>query len=190
MSRLLPLLFVVALLLHTASVGAPVPKETKALAYFPDKVGAKWVYDFDGKEETETVTAVKKEDGSILVTVHKIDEFGETDKVTKVTESGIFIVSGLQLKHPPSHVLQLPHKANATWKTWTGTPFLGTSNYTAYGLEEVEVPAGKYKAIRVGRIDAGDICRTYWYAPDVGLVKYVFECGKTTYTRTLKSFAR
>src|SRR6266851_326240 len=130
----------------------------KTPLYYPTKLGAKWVYDLNGKEETETITAVEKKEGAFLITVHKVDEFGrEEDVEMKLAADGLFILTGLAKIHPPSHVLKLPHKAGATWETYTGAWPLWTSEFTAHGPERIEVPAGKFDAIRVEATDAGKL---------------------------------
>ncbi len=173
---------------------APIPKpDPKALPFFPAKVGAKWVYERNGKTSTETITSAEKDGDTILVKVHVLDEHGsESDLELKISREGVAVVAGLDEKHPPSLVLKLPHENKGSWKTYTGAWPAGTSKLTAYGPEPVEVPAGKYDAIRVVAVDAGkqgdDIRRTSWYAPGVGLVKKETEMGKNTSTCVLKTF--
>ena len=194
MIQLLAYLLTFAFPLQFEANAAPVPDGAgKASLYFPTTVGSKWVYDLDDKDETETITAVEKKEGAFLVTVQKVDQFGKESFIEmKVADDGIFMLSGLADKHPPSHRLKLPHKASATWETYTGAWPLGTSKFTAHGPEQIEVPAGKYEAIRVESQNAAkmgpDIRRTYWYAPGIGLVKYTSDHGKIKLVRTLKSF--
>ena len=56
------------------------------------------------------------------------------------------------------------------------------------GPEEIEVPAGKLKALRVRAHEGGTL--TSWYAPGVGAIKRVQKLGhqKETAARLLKSF--
>ena len=57
--------------------------------------------------------------------------------------------------------------------------------------EEVEVPAGKFKAVPVTSINhlAGRIQKTrHWYAPGVGLIKTAPFDGDVGGTEILKSF--
>ena len=68
--------------------------------------------------------------------------------------------------------------------------------FTTAGLEEVEVPAGKFKALRVelevkeqsGRAVAAPQRVRYWFAAGVGLVKMEVVGMKEPNTRLLKSF--
>jgi hypothetical protein len=61
--------------------------------------------------------------------------------------------------------------------------------YTVSKVEEVEVPAGKFKAIRVEeKTDALLMSATRWFAPGVGLVKMVTISGKNEQIQVLKSY--
>jgi hypothetical protein len=168
-----------------------VADEKVAQTYFPTKVGAKWEYEYDGKKETEEVTAVKKENDSFIVTVHRVDGFGSKSKTElKVAKDGLFrLTGGPAVEHPPMWLLKLPHKAGARWETWTGAQGHGDSEVKAFGPEKVKVPAGTFEAIRTETIypqtAPEDIVGKFWYAPGVGLVKQTY--GK--YVRVLKSFS-
>lgn len=199
------LLFLVfALLVPNKAVARPPERVSARMVqenvYFPTRVGAKWIYDVNGEEETEVVTAVKMQGRAIFVTVHQVIFLKESDIKMKLAEDGLYQLTGvaaLPKSHKdvetPSLILRLPYKPGMKWRTFTAAWPFGESTFTAYGPERVEVPAGKYQAIRVETTDAAKtepntIQRTYWYAPGVGLVKFVFEHGKDKYVRTLKSF--
>jgi hypothetical protein len=153
-------------------------------------VGAKWVYGYDGKEEAEVVTAVEKKDTSLIVTVQRVDGFGrKSDSQVRVSKDGLFrLTGGPAVKHPPMCLLKLPHKAGAKWETFTGAWDMFESTVTAHGPEKIEVPAGKFEAIRVEtkfpQREGDSIVGKYWYAPGVGLVKQTYG----GYVRVLKSF--
>jgi hypothetical protein len=77
-------------------------------------------------------------------------------------------------------VLKLTPKADGAW---TGAwPYFNQDGlateehgYTAMGWETVEVPAGKFRAIRVEcecKSDDGTRRITRWYAPGLGCVKW------------------
>jgi hypothetical protein len=64
-------------------------------------------------------------------------------------------------------------------------------SFTAGGSEEVEVPAGKYKAVRVdadGTIAGTRTGVTYWFAPDIGVVKMRYSIAGSDSVLELKSF--
>jgi hypothetical protein len=60
---------------------------------------------------------------------------------------------------------------------------------TIHGFEEVEVPAGKYRAVRVdtaaGMFNGNPVEAKAWYAPGIGLVKSE---GSFGHKLVLKSF--
>jgi hypothetical protein len=76
-------------------------------------------------------------------------------------------------------VLKLPAKEGETWEFASkdkGDLTL-TDRYTTGKEEEIEVPAGKFKAIRVDMETVSNgrtaVRMTYWHAPGVGVVKEV-----------------
>ena len=56
--------------------------------------------------------------------------------------------------------------------------------------EEVEVPAGKFKAIRVERSTDQKHFETVWYAAGTGVVKWVRGTGESEIVVVLKSFTQ
>jgi hypothetical protein len=96
---------------------------------------------------------------------------------------------------PPREELRLPAKAGNAW-TWDPAGASHnpptTVTYKVVGEEEVEVPAGKFKAVRVEAVwAAGPVThRTEtWYAPRVGMVKRVVGVGKDQQETELLSFS-
>jgi hypothetical protein len=174
-----PLLLV--LLLVGWSGGAPGPKTEP---YFPSKVGTRWILGVNGgglgddAEETFVVVAVENSPKGKLVTVGV-----EREKVvvpqrkvlvsaTEVTE----VEFGGQTLDPPDCLLQRTDKETPSWdkEEKIGTGRLRTTR-TCRGPEVVEVPAGKFTALRVDEerfVPRGKSEKmTCWYARDVGLVK-------------------
>ena len=109
-----------------------------------------------------------------------------------MSKKGLFLVgngSANRLAGPICR-LRLPARPGDQWVHSDGGV---TYVFTVAGAEEVEVPAGKFKAaVRVEmevRYERGASLRiTYWYAPEVGLVKS--EVGKDKKQILLKSFAK
>jgi len=88
-----------------------------------------------------------------------------------VSERGVKVVeyNGRKL-NPPFWWVKLPHAANNSWtdafgeQTWTGK---------TVGWEDVDVPAGTYRAIHVQHIEPGARGTTsYWFAPGMGCIKW------------------
>ena len=64
--------------------------------------------------------------------------------------------------------------------------------HTTGKVEEVEVPAGKFKAVRVEvEVEDGEavLRKTYWHACQVGIVKIVVHDKKADWVQVLKSFS-
>lgn len=142
------------------------------------------------------VTKAEKTGATVRVTIER----GSGGKPavqdqTDVSAKGLSLVQfGDRAIEPPAPLLRLPAKAGDTWK-WEaekkeGAPAQKTT-YKVIGEEEIEVPAGKFKAIRVEQTTEtnGRTARyEEWYAPRVGLVKKVFHhLGTTKQVQELKS---
>lgn len=134
------------------------------------------MYDYNGKEVSEEITAVEKQDGVSIVLIRGCRQ----DRKMKITADGIFQVTGGPMpKHRPMQLLKLPHKDGQEWETWLGAWGGIDNTMTAHGPEKVEVPAGKYEAIRVetdfpSKVPGGLLEGKYWFAPDIGIVKQVY----------------
>lgn len=179
---------------------APVPQR-KPLLYFPT-TEAKWVYRFYGvndavgRDVVEVVMCVKVLEGGTHVALGSVFDgkpaqaSGEAFIVTPkglrrgyVTQDGS-VASAVE-------VLRVPCIADETW-VLKRDQFQADKEqrYTSRGPEDVEVPAGKFHAIRV---DVEYVWRNgnpsrkdrVWYAPGVGVVKWEDDEGRS---KVLKSF--
>lgn len=170
-------------LLALPAVAAPVPKALQAVPlYFPTTVGAKWVYETpNGQIETAVVSAVEKDGDDLIVSREGAD--GTRTAYTKV----ILSPDGLRQEREATGgklgwVLKSTVKAGDSWDMPEG------GKRTVFGPEEVEVPAGKFQALRVEYEQLGAKYSS-WYAPNVGEVKRVMKRDQTeTVSRALKSF--
>jgi hypothetical protein len=212
MSRFLAVLSLAALLL-AVSRAASAPEGPPEKPYLTTTKGAALVYRYTTTDdqglpvesEVKTVVmAVAKADAGTVVTLsEKMEghEYGGTDTFL-ISEKGLFTTGtsltdpDLQCERswkidPPACLLRLPHKDGAQWEyncpSQPGGLMGGKATNTAHGPEEVIVPAGKYRAIRVeyrGTKNGKEETATFWYAPEVGLVKMV--CAGAV--QELKSF--
>ena len=96
------------------------------------------------------------------------------------TDKGVFRHrgNGVELS-PPVCLLKYPFKKGDTWESETT---LGNQQMKvkakAVDFEEVTVPAGKYKAVKAdGEFAVAGFTAnfSYWFAPDVGIVKQTQE---------------
>lgn len=198
MSRRLAVGLVLIGLLPAAS--APRLKDEPVCDYFPTTVGDRWVTEMQYKTNTteyaEVITAVDKKDGATVVTIGREVEgtVGPQLSQVRMTDKGLYRMSFLgSVYDPPYCILKLPLKPGEAWTSEAGSGGAVTSTfkYKAVRTEDVEVPAGKYRAFRIEvDIDTrGRAARSViWYAPRVGIVKMEHEDGDSGYVRVLKSF--
>jgi hypothetical protein len=180
---MLPRSLVSLALLASATLAAPVPRAVKdSRPYFPTTVGTKWVYETPGGAlESAVVSAVEKDGDDLIVSREGVD--GTRTVYSKMLVSA----EGLRQEREFSGgkigwVLKATLKPGDSWDMPEG------GKRTVIGPEEVEVPAGKFDALRVEWEQSG-MKQTSWYARGVGEVKRVTKSGNTeTVTRTLKSF--
>jgi hypothetical protein len=150
--------------------------------YFATIVGDRMVYRLtDGKTVLEiawTVSSVKQYKTTLVTYSEEINGFrgcfGAYGAV-RVSRNGLhpdWIGQGDE----PEPMLKLPAKPGDQWK-WK-SKFLSPSyevTYTFRGEEEVIVPAGKFKALRVDSVSVdqkgGTTRRSVWYARGVGVIQ-------------------
>jgi hypothetical protein len=189
-----------ALVLVLPAGAAPRLKDRSARGYYPMTVGDRWVTAIryaDGTVElTEVVTAVEKEGEGQVVSVGRENggRVGPDVSQMMVTDKGLFRVSQLGTAfEAPYCVLRFPLTPGATW-TSEARSVVGTEaklKYTAVQEDDVEAPAGKFRAFRldVELETAGKTSRSsIWYAPRVGVVKEERKDTDSGYVKVLKSF--
>ncbi len=182
------------------AVGAPKPAET-APVYFPSKVGDTRVYRLSNAEITETITSSDKKDEVMSLEMETTFPVGSKLKtLVRITDKGMFkTAEGETTYDPPICILPSPATPSKTWEfEYQVNDTKRTGKARIVGLEEVEVPAGKFKCIRVDSdypgADGTTICISSWYAANVGLVKEAhgknemsclksFEAGPSTKVR-------
>ena len=164
-----------------------IPKEDPIC--YPRRVGDSWVHQLADSELTGTVTKVEKVDGGTRVTSELKESTRQTSYFVTVIVSprGVQVIEYAGQKiDPPVWWLKLPHGPKNEWTgTWPGGLDFA---FETKEWEVVEVPAGKFKAIRVERHELQNGTKlgttTYWYAPGVGCIKIA---GRSP-ARAMKSF--
>lgn len=193
----------IALMAPALVVAAPVPKEKEKKLYFPVQVGAKRVLAItvgeSAYEKTEVVTKVVVKDGTYTVTVGEPKGARGFARVfeydLEVSERGIARPKVVGRGGPLTD-LKLDGKPGDTWTQEIPSldhPQPLERTYTLGKVEDVEVPAGRYKAIRVDSETPLAGGRTQkcseWYAPEVGWVRQeVSGDGKADCVSVLKEF--
>lgn len=147
--------------------------------YFPTRIGTKWVYLTDDKKESvRVITAVEERDGSTAVTMEsRVDEKKVHSEKVSVSARGICRLTDEADKC--EWLLKTPAKPGEKWtyKLADG-PITYEASYTVRPTESVEVPAGRFRCIRVDQEYATDHVAgsaTVWYAPGVGEVKWSYK---------------
>jgi hypothetical protein len=191
-----------ALAIVLAAPAAP-PTESPP-AYHPTRLGAERVYQtvYQGRngEFTLVITSVAEKDSATMVTVTtKQPTTGvlQLHEIVSVSPAGLFTltVGNRGALDEPSCFLKLPHRNGQRWAMDSSSPnFRTKGTCTAFGPEQVRVPAGTFDAIRVeseSQVEGGELrLTTNWFAPVVGMVKMVSKAkgDDREVTFLLKSF--
>jgi hypothetical protein len=175
------MLVILALVLAAPVPAAPVPTHLmpETPPYYPTTVGTKWVYDWNGRQLVETISAVEHKDGATIITLDQ--EQGEqrtqASSVLRLSKEGLsrLAVRGSEYTEP-YWLLKAPARPGDKWNVTvtfkpndkpqqTGTKLIGDA-------DEIEVMGKKLKAIRViTNLSGATETMTSWYVPGIGLVK-------------------
>ncbi len=179
-------------------------------AFFPMEEGTTWVYETLHKTKKEKfdmtvrISGIWKEKGQSGVIMTQRDKRGQMREFLLKNEKGIFIYK-LGLKKSispevdtnfkpavPRVIYPLVPGTQVHWEgrlkvAWVDKPIIFDG--TVQGWEEIEVPAGKFKCIKLYYHEkrGEEVIDEYaWYAEGVGQVKY--DGGE--YIKELKSYTR
>ncbi len=185
------------LLAAAFALAAPVPRDAdKKADYFPLRKGTACAFRVTDGQATHDlsieVTAAEAKGGR---TVSTLKYSGGSVEELAFDAAGVYRPGADGTFDKPVVVLRYPLTAGATWES--ALP-LGSDSVaataTVEGVVEVEVPAGKYKAVCVRFVgpaaDGGPATTiSAWYADGVGVVKQVFDHGNgNTSTLELMKF--
>ncbi len=176
----------------------PATDNEKTPDYYPLTVGTKWIYAVtaDGQKSklTNQVAKIETIDGKKLAVVETLTDGVVTATVhIAATDKGVFChrMNGVELS-PPICILKYPFKKDDTWEVETTVSAEKmTVKGKAVDIEEVTVPTGKYKALKaeMDRTVAGvQVTATFWFAPDVGVVKQTMASSGKEATLVLEKF--
>jgi len=198
MSRLV--IFVLPLAVVSLAA-APLPKaRDKAAPFLMTTEGDKKVSEChaDGSvhELIEVVSKVEKKGDTLRVTISRQSDGRSSDDVTfEASAEGVFLVAVAGKERAARRPdLRLPAKEGDTWSWEEEEPGVAPAKHTktVAKWEEVEVPAGKFQALRIeARLDSpGSPTRTgtYWFAPGMGVIKSVLNTSPGVQTTVLTSF--
>jgi hypothetical protein len=176
--------------------------------YFPLRVGDWWKYrstTADNKQSEFTLKVLSNEkqgDGTNLYLVETLNAFQPihdwySKPGGKVLMHRIAYPKNEALKadyQPIKLYLKNPLSAGASWE-WKGKGMMGVDieeSSRVLGTEAVEVPAGKFQAMKVETkvIQGGmPVTKTYWFANWVGMVKSMTDTGTVKSTTELLDYS-
>ncbi|MBM3981858.1 MAG: hypothetical protein FJ304_16620 [Planctomycetes bacterium] len=154
----------------SAAPAAPVPKhlmpKDEPHHLYPTRVGDRHISFYGSAVIEWVVTEVKEVEGGLMVrSENERDGRRTPHEVVVVSRHGVKVIeyNGKKLDEPFWWV-KLPHAGGNTWND---------NKWKTAGWEDVEVPAGKFRAMRVERAERADATpTTYWWAPGIGCVKW------------------
>jgi len=192
--------FSCCLLLSCGVIAAPRKEEPSPAYYLPSAVGDKLTYEEKRGDQSEEhvieVIEAKQKGADMLVTVRRVqDGWNSEPWRNEASNKGVWkVAEGDGVFESPKCVLRLPFREGDTWETpyWANGE-RATAKYTSAGEEEVEVPAGKFRCIRVEAkfvVNGDTWTNTRWMAPRVGVVKeeVADRDNRRWVTAVLKSF--
>ena len=175
------------------------PPVVKQADYYPLRVGNKWKFQMEvngvNVAGSYEVAKIDQINGQALARI-EVTLNGKATPTTEhlaISDKGIFRhrVNGMEMT-PPVCLLKYPVKLG---ETWTGkTKSAGEElDYTCRvgKWENVEVPAGKFKAItlNISLVQGGKtIVSDYWFAAGVGIVKQEFDIAGVKGSMKLEKF--
>jgi hypothetical protein len=193
-----------ALFLVAVTAAARKPKSEKPGAdYFPLRVGDSWTYrnSESGGYTLKVLSEEPQQGGPVRYVVEVRSEVVIQNLFSKPA-GWVLLHAENYLEHeglkatyePPKQYLPNPPVIGQKWE-WTGKDPTQTerreTNHVV-GFENVTVPAGKFRAMKVtSEISGGAIpmIKTSWYAPGVGLVKSATQGGQIKYGSELTDYS-
>jgi hypothetical protein len=197
-----------AITLATLALGsgaaARKPKPAKPDAdYFPLRVGDSWTYrNIESGGYTLKVLSEEPHEGGTVRYVVELNSgviirsvFSKADGWVLFHAENYPEHEGLQATYePPKQYLPNPLVAGQKWE-WTGkdpTQMEHREKHRVVGLENITVPAGKFRAMKITSEITGvgvPMTKTSWYAPGVGLVKSTTQGGQMQYGFDLTDYS-
>ena len=180
----------------------PAPAKTNG-DYFPLKVGYTWTYrNSEAGGYTVKVLGEEPHEGTqpqyqveLLAGVKIRQVCSKIDGWVLLHSEDYVEHEGLKAAYnPPKQLLPNPLVVGQKWE-WTGkdpTQVEYHETSRTVGVENVTVPAGKFRAMKViTEISGGSTpkTKTNWYADGVGLVKSATEAGQMKYGSELTDYS-
>lgn len=192
------ILFVLGLILSCQ----PLATAQEPKSYYPLKAGNKWTYQIESDSVAKgtaklinQIAKIEKIDGVSLARMETTakGKVAATEHLS-ANEKGVFRhrYNGAEIT-PPICLLKFPIKKGDSWKSESMTGKEKIKVACKSEEEEIEVPAGKFKTVKVVLdaevVDAGIIVSTtYWFAQGVGIVKQHVNINSMQFSILLEKF--
>lgn len=177
-------------------------KDKKAANFYPLQVGSQWHFKVSvGENSANAVSRITKMESFNGDDLARLEASVNNSVIAvehlKQKEDGIYRYrnNGVEIT-PPLPLLKYPIniKPKEPMK-WSGKMVAGADkgSYAAEATEEnVEVPFGKFQAIKVViKLEQGKgATTTYWFVKDIGFVKQTAEAGGLSIVMELEKFER
>jgi hypothetical protein len=187
---------------YSAAKGTKKEKEDEKTVkpvddFYPLQVGNQWHYRVEaGGNSVEAVSKIAKIEFIDNAFLARLESTVNSKVVgtenLRVTSKGVFrYFNNGQRINPAVCLLKYPAKSG---DKWGGKISVGEEQgkYSCDAEEEnVEVPAGKFKAMKVNMsMETGEqsVIIAYWFVKDVGFVKQTIEAGNLNITIELEKF--
>jgi len=172
-------------------------KPAAAANYFPLEVGNQWTYAINaGGKSVTAVARVAKLDVINGISMARFET--SVNGTVASTEHLVQNADGIfrhrfngQEVDPPLCLLKYPAKAGLKWKGEFKVGKEDAKYQVETGTENVEVPAGKFDAIRAAietQSKGQDVATSYWFAQNVGFVKQTATLGGLDISIELEKF--
>jgi len=198
--HLRPAVFILLLLIPAIAQAGADAQEVKVAntpEYYPLQVGNTWEYNLTANgnvaKMTSKIAKIETIDGQALSLLEAaVNGNTVATEHLRRTDKGIerYRTNGIA-STPPFLLLKYPAKPGETW----GGEFTAAADkgkYSSQSAEDmVEVPAGKFKTIRVAvklEVKNQIINTTYWFAPDIGFVKQTVDAPNLNIVIELQKF--
>jgi len=172
---------------------------TKESSYYPLKVGNKWTYRFtsgsSGKVDVRVTKLEKVGDVMCALLEAKAGSDGTpTTEHVAVQADGVYRYTSEGHKiEPPLRFLKLPPKSGDRWDVDSKSAGETVKGTFTLGEADVTVPKGKFRAVTSDTKDmtvgGNKMEQTWWFAPEVGMVKQVYKFADKEVVLELESFA-
>ena len=182
-------------LLLTTNLSAQKPAEK---SYYPISEGNKWQYliKAEGQPERKLIYQIAKIemiDGESLARLETVVNGNvAASEHLQITEKGLFRkrFNGTEI-NPPICLLKFPIKDGEKWESNTKIGTIELKVKCNLEFEEAVVPAGKFKCAKVHvetEQKGANILTTYWFAPELGMVKQYVDINSKAFSVQLEKF--